>query len=536
MFSFSTLGYIDPGTGSMILQLLLGGIAGVWVVVKLWGKRLKSMFTGRNTPDAVTPIRLFGSSWIRCSMTHLSSSPEAGSFRDRHGRIYYMNGSVYRGISEQSLRNWKSLSATSFFKELTTEGKLVQTKLCSQQEISDQALLTEWAGVLNHERIPFVSYPYEWPFGMLKQSALLQLEILDRALDENMTMKDASSFNVQWFGVRPAFIDIPSFEPLVPNTPWLGYRQFCKLFLYPLFLQSYKDVGFHAWLRGNIDGIDPEEIDRIMTKWDWFRAGVFLDVHMQAKLQVKYAHSQREVKKDLRQSGFRKEFIKGNLRRLTKLVTGLQWRRAASTWSAYSSDNSYSADDSRRKEEFIRTAVGERARGLTWDIGCNTGTYSRIAGEHSGYVVAMDSDHLAVERFYQELKTEGNRKILPLVINIADASPNLGWRGLERKELSERGKPDMTLCLALVHHIVISANIPLKEFIDWLASMTKELVIEFVDKKDPMVQTLLRNKEDQYADYEQGFFETCLRSRFASVRSERLSSGTRTLYHAKDVI
>jgi hypothetical protein len=468
-------------------------------------------------------------------MTHLPPVPEAGSFRDRNGRIYYINGSVYRGVSEQSLVNWQKLSETSFFRKLSEQGKLVKTSLCSKSEFTDNSLLTDWAGVLNHERIPFVSYPYEWPFGMLKEAALLQLEILDLALDENMTMKDASSFNIQWFGARPVFIDIPSIEPLVPNTPWLGYRQFCKLFLYPLFLQSYKEIGFHAWLRGNIDGVDPEEIDRLMTKRDWLRGGVFLDVHMQAKLQARYANSQREMKNDLRQSGFRKEFVKGNLRRLRKIVNGLQWRRAASTWSSYASDNSYSAEDNRRKEDFVRLAFDGRSRNLTWDIGCNTGTYSRIAAEHSGYVVAMDSDHLAVERFFQELRAEKNNKILPLVMNIADASPNLGWRGLERKELVDRGKPDMTLCLALIHHVVISANIPLKEFIDWIASMTNELVIEFVDKRDPMVQILLRNKEDQYAEYEQGFFEKCLHDRFASVRGEGLSSGTRMLYHAKSV-
>jgi hypothetical protein len=122
---------------------------------------------------------------------------------------------------------------------------------------------------------------------------------------------------------------------------------------------------------------------------------------------------------------------------------------------------------------------------------------------------------------------------LPLIGNIADPSPNMGWRGLERKTLQERGKPDLTLCLALIHHIVITANIPLKEFIDWLASLGTSLVIEFVTKEDPMVKKLLKNKEDNYTDYEVGYFENCLAESFHLLKTERMKSGNRILYFAE---
>jgi hypothetical protein len=145
----------------------------------------------------------------------------------------------------------------------------------------------------------------------------------------------------------------------------------------------------------------------------------------------------------------------------------------------------------------------------------------------------MDADHLAIEHFYQTLQGEGQTKILPLLSNLADASPNLGWRGLERKGLPERGKPDLTLCLALIHHVVISANVPLAEFLDWLASLGTNLVIEFVTKDDPMVQTLLRNKQDNYADYEVDYFERCLSERFSVAQRETSGSGSRILYYAQ---
>ncbi len=458
---------------------------------------------------------------------------EPGSFRDRHGRIIYSGGSVYRGISELVLQNWNTLTSTKFFRQALEQGKLVHTEKVETNQLPDKSIGEGWAAVLKHQAIPFISYPYEWPFGMLKDAALLQLELLDLVIDEDMTMKDATSFNIQWIGTNPVFIDIASFEKLLPGTPWAGYRQFCEMFLYPLMLQAYKDIPFHSWMRGSIDGIDPEEFNNLMSVRDLFRSGVLVDVYLQAKLQAKYAATNIQVKDELRSSGFRKEMIKTNLRRLTKIIRGLHWKRMKSEWADYANDNSYTDADSERKASFVREIAGSKKWNLVWDLGSNTGRFSRIAAEHAEYVVAMDSDHLAVERLYQELKSERKKNILPMVMNLADASPNLGWRGLERKSLVERGKPDLILALALIHHVVISANIPLAEFIDWLASLGGELIIEFVTKEDPMVKFLLQNKEDQYSDYELGNFERNLSEKFEIKRREALASGTRYLFHAK---
>jgi len=348
-----------------------------------------------------------------------------------------------------------------------------------------------------------------------------------------MIIKDSSSFKIQWIWAKPIFIDIASFEKLEPGTPWVGYRQFCEMFLYPLMLQAYKDVPFHSWLRGSIDGIHPEDFINIMTLRDMFRSGVFVDVYLQAKLQMKYAATTKKVKDDIKAVGFRKEMIESNIRRLTKVVKKLNWKRSKSEWSDYADDNSYSTQDAKIKEDFVRQAVHTNNWKLVWDLGCNTGRYSKIASENAQYVVAMDSDHLAIERLYNVLRNEKNDKILPLVINLADSSPNLGWRGLERKSLTERGKPDLILALALIHHVVISANIPLSEFIDWLASLGSNLIIEFVTKADPMVKLLLKNKDDQYDDYELDNFKQKLESKFNIVKQLALTSGTRYLFYAE---
>jgi hypothetical protein len=467
---------------------------------------------------------------------------DAGSYRDRDGRVFYGDaGEVLRALSPRALAEWDAVCATRFFKQAMADGRVVRTErveaFSSRSEPGDPV----WAGILRHETIPFVSYPYEWTFGMLKDAALLHLDLMQAALDENVTLKDGTAYNVQFVGSRPVFIDIASFERLVEGRPWAGYRQFCGTFLYPLFLQGYKNVAFHPFLRGCLDGIRPSECARLMSLRDLFRPGVLTHVCLHARLESDRGIQQNNLQQALPRAGFDKSLIKNNVASLARIITRLNWNPPASKWSGYQDCNSYSEADRRRKADFVRAAVASRQHDLVWDLGCNTGEYSLIAAEHAPRVVAMDGDHLAVERLYQLLKSRSGSApsgtatlgtILPLVCNVADPSPGMGWRGQERKSLAERGRPDLTLCLALIHHLVIDAGIPFRDLLSWLAGLETSLVIEFVDRTDPMVQTLLRNRTDGCDDYELANFERWLHEFFDVARSEQLESGTRTLYHA----
>ena len=464
-------------------------------------------------------------------MPDLQSEP--GSFRDRQGRIFYRNGEVLRALSARALEEWRALSSTRFFPRLMEAGKIVKTMSVEAKSIEGTVPAAEqWSGFLGHETIPFISYPYEWSFQMLKDAALLQLELIAAALSEGMILKDASSFNLQWMGAKPVFIDIPSFERLNAGEPWVGYRQFCQLFLYPLFLQSYKNIPFQPWLRGSIDGISPQHCLQLMSSRDLLRAGVLTHVYLQSRLQNRYGGSDSDAKGMLKTAGFSRDLIAANVQRLTKTVTGLTWTQTRSEWSDYASNNTYSRQDHETKADFVRKAAQSRHWNLVWDLGCNTGTFSRICAENSDYVVAMDQDPAAIELFYRALSQEGSGRILPLVLNLADPSPDLGWRCLERKAITGRGKPQLTLCLALIHHMVIGANVPVGEFLQWLADLQGALVIEFVTKEDPMVEVLLRDKEDLYEDYELEYFESCLGSLFDVKGREVVPSGTRILYFA----
>jgi hypothetical protein len=454
-------------------------------------------------------------------------SLEPGSFRDWDSRIFYDDGRILRALSDDGLQDWLALAESKLFAEAVAEGKLVSSSPV------DDAEITGAAAVLEHARIPFVSYPYEWTFAMLRDAALLQLDLLRRALDEDLILKDSSSYNVQWNGSRPVFIDIGSFERLRPGEPWAGYRQFCMLFLNPLLLQAYKDVDFRPWLRGSLEGITPADARSVLSFRDLFRRGVLTNVSLHARLERKHADSSRDVKTELKQAGFRKELIVANVRRLEKLVRKLEWKPGETAWSGYRATTSYDEADAVRKEAFVREVVHSRRWGLVWDIGCNEGRHSRIAAENAGYVVALDGDAAVVDGLYRALAAEGSTAILPLAVDVTDPSPALGWHGLERKTMEARGRPELTLCLAVLHHVVISGNVPVPEFLSWLAELQTALVIEFPTRDDPRVASLLaRKKPGAHPDYDRECFERALAQRFDVSRKEELSSGTRILYYA----
>lgn len=452
---------------------------------------------------------------------------EPGSYRDRNGAVFYKGGRVLRRLSPRAQDNWKRLSQEAFFLAATAQGRVVETW------DADPAEGGLGAGVIEHARVPFISYPYEWSFGMLKDAALLQLGLLREALEADMILKDSSAYNVQWQGVHPVFIDIPSFEPLKRGEPWVGYRQFCELFLYPLMLQAYKGGDYKPWLRGRLDGIPADEMRRIMSWRDLFRAGVLMHVVAQSALQRRYSRSSQNVRGALADAGFNKALIVNNVEKLTRLVSQLSLPGVKTEWSDYDTTHSYDEGQAQLKAEFVRRAAATRRWTLAWDLGCNTGTFSRIVSEHADTVVAMDGDWMAIEHFYQREKAgAASKTILPLVVNLADASPNQGWLGRERKGLAERGRPELTLCLALVHHIVISANIPLSDFIGWLASLGTSVVIEFVGRDDEMVQALLANREDQYDDYQPEIFRELLARHFDIRDEQDLKGGKRRIYFA----
>ena len=455
---------------------------------------------------------------------------EPASFRDRHARIFRRDGRILRALSPLGLRDWELLTASTFFHRYLDAGSLVRTHRAEDESALLAELGDGWAAVIEHDAVPFISYPYEWTFGMLRAAALLHLDLLRDALDEGLILKDATAYNVQFVGTRPVFIDTASFTRLEPGEVWHGYRQFCQTFVYPLMLQAYKDVPFQPWLRGSLEGISAHDMQAVLSVRDLVRPGVFAHVALHARAQARFEDTSADVRSALKQAGFNPALIKSNVARLRRLIERLEWPGHRSHWAGYTETHSYSETDVEQKSMFVRDATRASAPRWVWDLGGNTGHFARIAAEHASHVLALDADGPAVERMYRDLR-RGPANILPLVGSVTDPSPGLGWRGDERLPMVRRGTPDLTLCLALIHHIVIGAHIPVPEFVDWLAGLGGDVVIEFVTKQDAMVQRLLANKDDHYTDYEQGRFESRLGRYYTIVARLPIHGGTRVLYH-----
>lgn len=462
-------------------------------------------------------------------MSDPKAAVNAGSFRDRDGRVYHFQERVFRGLSESALESYRLLEQKPFYKKLAESGKIIGTReLPSAENPLPDDVKAQWAGFLEHDPVAVISYPYEWTFSMLKAAAVLQLHLVERAVSDGFTLKDATPYNIQFVGRKPVFIDIPSFETLREGEPWSGYRQFCEMFLFPLFLQAYKGCNFQPFMRASIDGVGVQAAAALFGFRDRFRKGVMSHLWLQSKLDRRFGGTSENVRSSLKSAGFNRELILVNVRKLQKLVNKLEWKAKGSEWGDYTEFHNYSDEDHQLKEAFVRSAV-ENVRPVTvWDIGCNTGQFSRIASAGCARVVSTDIDHVAVERIFLNPDTPDN--ILPLVQNVADPSPNWGWRNCERSDLQTRSRPDLVLCLALVHHVVITANIPLAEFIDWLASLTDKLVIEYVSRRDDKVQTLLRNKDDKYKDYSRASIESNLRRHFVISDQRDVNNGDRSLY------
>jgi hypothetical protein len=457
-------------------------------------------------------------------------SDEPASFRDPATTVFYDGDRVLRGLDAGATEDWRALAATSFFPRLVAEGKVVHTTEVDAAELGIAA--ERFHAVLEHERVPFISYPHEWTFEMLRDAAALHLEVLLAALDEGFSMKDGYALNVQWRGREPVFIDVGSFERAAPG-PWPGYRQFCRTFLYPLLLQAHLDVPFQKFLRGHLEGFEPTHMRRILGGRNVLRRGVFRHVLLQAVMEQRVTSAAESTKQELAKAGYDLELTKAVARKLLALVRSLRSRRSASGWADYRSTCSYSDADTDAKRRFVGEVAASRQPGLVWDLGCNDGAFARLVAPSAGAVVAVDGDDVVVDALYRSLRQEGPGNVLPLVVDLVDPSPGRGWRGTERKAFTARRAPDLVLGLALVHHLAIGANVPLPSVLDWFASLGGALVIEFVDRGDPMVKRLLANKPAGMFDaYTRPAFEDLLQARFTVERSETLPGGTRSLYLA----
>jgi hypothetical protein len=460
--------------------------------------------------------------------------PVRGSFRDPAARVYADGDRILRGTDAVTLANFEALARTRFFGDAVREGRIVGSRSLGKGDPGAAAVLDQgWAGVLEHDRVPLLSYPYEWTFSMLKDAALLHLDLLEKSLDEGWIIKDSTPYNIQFVGATPTFIDVPSFVPRPPGDYWRGYRQFCMCFLYPLMLTAYRGIPFQVFLRSSLDGIAPVDAARYFTGLGIFRKGVLSHVRFPAALEGRAAAHHTGKAEDAQHKARRHSdaMVKGLVQSMQRIVRALPAASGASAWSDYATTHSYDDASFQEKKAFVAKAASREPLGTVWDLGSNTGIFSELLAQSAAHVVSVDSDHECVERLYLRLRERGDRRILPLTMNLANPSPGQGWAGVERLPFDQRNRPDLILGLALIHHICLSSNVPIPDFLDWLAGTGAKLIIEFVDRDDIMVKEMLSRKSETHEDYNLQNFETELRRRYDVVHSVSLKAGERQIYY-----
>lgn len=456
------------------------------------------------------------------------AASETGSFRDRRGRVYTVDGRIYRSIMPMAADDFEFVRATGLIDELVNDQMLIAESPVDCAVLNGQG--DDASLVLEHPRLTYISYPYEWSFSALKAAALLHLDVQLRALRKNVSLTDASAYNVQFDGPNPIFIDSLSFRRYQDGEFWDGHRQFCEQFVNPLLLRSVLGVPHNAWFRGSLEGISAAELSRVLPWQSRLSWNTLTNVFVQAQLQ-RSASSSEKALKTIRTKKLPKLGFEQMLRGLRRWIAGMEPRNdGKSVWQDYAQDNSYAGEETSQKRQFVADFVAATKPGLIFDLGCNTGDYSALALKSGARVsVGFDLDHGVLDYAYDRARRE-SLNFLPLHLDAANPSPEQGWLQAERQGMERRARGDAVLALALVHHLVIARNIPLDGLLDWITGIAPRGVIEFVPKADPMVQRLLQLRQDLFDDYGQENFESLLAARGHIVKSQTVSSSGRTLY------
>ena len=446
-----------------------------------------------------------------------------GSFRDPSGFLFWRDGTLYRQVNPFYREDYDRLMESGLYDTLVGKDLLVP-----HEEVDVQPAEPGAYRIIRPEPIRFISYPYEWCFSQLKDAALLTLRLQKEALEKDLSLKDASAYNVQFQAGQPVFIDTLSFEEYQEGQPWIAYGQFCQHFLAPLALMSYTDVRLGRLFRVHLDGVPLDLASTLLPARTYLSFSLLTHIHFHSKGQERYADVSDSEEISHREVG--RTQLLGIIDNLESAIEGLTWEPEGTEWANYYEDTNYSPDAFDEKEAFVAESVQAAETDVVWDLGANTGRFSRIAAEEGAYTLAFDVDPAAVEKGYQTCRESDMEKVLPLVLDLANPSPGIGWANDERESLINRGPADLILALALVHHLAISNNVPLPKLAGFLSEICQTLVIEFVPKEDSQVERLLVTREDIFDNYTQDCFEEAFRRHFIFREVKEVPNSKRTLY------
>lgn len=445
----------------------------------------------------------------------------AVSFRDPAGFIFTRDGTLYRQVNAGFREDFDLLIASGLHATLVERGALVSH---DEAELSAAATPDAYR-VLRPERVPLVSYPYEWSFAQLRAAALLTLEVLAEGLARGMILRDGTAANVQFVGSRPVFIDTLSFGRYREGQAWYGYRQFCEHFLAPLALAARGDGRLIGLLRRFPNGVPLDLASRLLDGRSWLRPGLALHLHAHARAQRKYADAEAGTST--------RRLERGALLRLVEhlrvTIEGLEWRPGGTAWADYEQTHGYSGDALDAKRGLVAGFLARVQPASVWDLGANTGIFSAVAAEAGARVASIEGDVAAADLHFRRLAQRKDERILSLVVDLLDPTPASGWAHAERSSLEQRGPADTAMALALVHHLTLGGNVPLARVADWFARLCRTLIVEWVPESDPQARRLVQHRPEASLPYERATFDAAFGARFETIASEPVGDSGRVL-------
>jgi len=451
-------------------------------------------------------------------MTNVARHP--ASFKDPAGFIFEANGKIYRQVNKVYGQQYQHLMESGLYNQLISGNQLIPHSTINENLTGEE----EWLLTLIPEQLSFISYPYEWCFDQLKDAALLTLSVLRTSLDKGMILKDATPFNIQFVNGKPLLIDTLSFDRYDETMPWVAYRQFCESFLFPLYLEHYLKIDCIKWLSNYIHGIPVDVTAKLLPWRSKWNLGVRLHVMLQNNVRIR--KTTQKV-----QPAFSKQKLLNLITHLESIIRNLSsGYPSISTWSNYYDETILGKEYLDRKEIILKKFLGTISYTSVLDLGANDGYFSRLLAKDNKSVLAVDSDSRCINNLYQLIKREPLTGIIPLIIDLSNPSPAIGFNNTERSSFGQRAKADLALALALIHHLVIGKNIPLPELAGYFAKMAPQLIIEFVPKEDEKVKQLLSERADIFSSYDAASFETNFSRYYTILAKELIPGTTRTLY------
>ena len=448
-------------------------------------------------------------------------SKENSSFRDPSGFLFYENGILFRQINKSYEKHYLKLMSSGLYDELISKNLMI-----SHEDVDMSVKSLDGFKIIKPEKIQFISYPYEWSFSQFRDAAILTLEIQKIALKHNMILKDASSYNIQFKNNHPIFIDSLSFEEYVEGLTWNVYGQFCRHFVAPIALMSNKDIRLQQLLRIHIDGIPLDLASKLLPIKTLAMFSLISHIHFHSKSEKKYSSKKINVKK----INMKRRSFEGLIESLLSGIKKSKLKLEDTEWGDYYDDTNYTNESFNKKQKIVKEFLNLSNPDVVWDLGSNTGIFSRIASETCSTVISFDIDPLAIEKNYLYLKNKNIKNILPLLMDLANPSGNIGWDNNERMSLINRGPTDMILALALIHHLVITNNIPLDRLVNFFQKLTRYLIIEFMPKEDSQISRLLVSREDIFKNYDKQNFENEFSKKFNIIKTVNIKNTLRTLY------